>query len=119
MWIGTLKQSVLDARPGPLPWMACAEPKGNTLNIYKAIALLALFDMPRPPSAVMYLDADAWFSDAAFEHRASKPGVKVALESFPIWEKRRARALERSHAKSLVHPFSRDSLSNLQDSERV
>ena len=42
-WVGTLPLEVLDARPGPLPWMTCKEAPGNTLNIYKAIAFLALF----------------------------------------------------------------------------
>ena len=70
-WVGTLPRETLDARPGGLPWTTCREAPGNTLNIYKAIALLALFHGPDPPKAVLYLDADAWFSDAAFDGAAT------------------------------------------------
>ena len=67
VWIGNLPRAVLDERPGDLPWMSCKEKPGNTLNIYKAIAFLALFASEDPPASVLYLDADAWFSDLAFE----------------------------------------------------
>eukprot|EP00965_Chrysotila_dentata_P192814 6175385-Pleurochrysis_carterae.AAC.7 len=41
----------------------CLLDQPNTLNIFKTIALLALFEVsPRPP-AVFYMDADTWFGD--------------------------------------------------------
>ncbi|KAJ1452535.1 hypothetical protein M885DRAFT_526907 [Pelagophyceae sp. CCMP2097] len=67
LWVGDIEKAVLHARPGPLPWMDCNEAPGNTLNIYKAVALLALFKKARPRvKAALYLDADAWFTDVAF-----------------------------------------------------
>ncbi|KAJ8611650.1 hypothetical protein CTAYLR_007885 [Chrysophaeum taylorii] len=67
LWVGTLPKADLDARH-PVPWMRCVEKPGNTLNIHKAIAFLALFASQRnlSRSGVLYLDADAWFSDLAF-----------------------------------------------------
>lgn len=62
LWIGELPSDELDARHG-VPWMRCEHRPGNTLNIYKALAFLALFEIE---SSIFYLDADAWFSDAAF-----------------------------------------------------
>lgn len=68
VWVGELPKAQLGARHS-VPWLNCREPPGNTLNIYKAIALLALSE--GKGRLFVYLDADAWFSDLAFEHRAS------------------------------------------------
>jgi len=72
IWIGDLDPSILDRRH-IVPWLNCFEKtKENTLNIYKTIAILATFKKRREikylrrSGPVMYLDADAWFSDTAF-----------------------------------------------------
>jgi len=64
--------------------MRCREPPGNTLNGVKAVAFLALFHMPRAPTAVLYLDADAWFSDAAFSDAAASPEAYLDLSDAEI-----------------------------------
>ena len=54
LWVGKIDQGELDLREGAdLPWLRCREAPGNTLNIYKAVAFLALFRGPEPPEAVM------------------------------------------------------------------
>lgn len=65
LWVGDLPRELLDERR-PVPWMNCEHSSGNTLNIYKALAFLALFMSKVAANGVLYLDADAWFSDTAF-----------------------------------------------------
>lgn len=64
VWIGDLPRAELDARHS-IPWRTrCAHNPGNTLNIYKAIAFIVLF-REMGETMVLYLDADAWFSDVS------------------------------------------------------
>ena len=66
LWVGDLEAATLAGRHA-VPWLPCAEKPGNTLNIYKTVAIFAAFQGAR---TLLYVDADAWFSDAAFKGAA-------------------------------------------------
>lgn len=71
LFVGRFPRELVDSRAGALPWQPCEEPPGNGNNVPKTIAILSLMHLTPPPPAVFYMDADAWFSDAAYTSQAS------------------------------------------------
>jgi hypothetical protein len=81
LWLGVPSTDILDARHAA-PWATCRDRReGNTLNGVKTLGFLALFEGPHPPSSILYVDADAWFSDVAFSSERVTPEAYLALSS--------------------------------------
>ena len=79
LWLGVPSSDILDARHAA-PWATCRDRReGNTLNGVKTLGFLALFEGPQPPDSVLYVDADAWFSDVAFSSEQVTPEAYLAL----------------------------------------
>ena len=79
LWLGVPSSDILDARHAA-PWATCRDRReGNTLNGVKTLGFLALFEGPQPPDSVLYVDADAWFSDVAFASERVTPEAYLAL----------------------------------------
>ena len=81
LWLGVPSSDILDARHAA-PWATCRDRReGNTLNGVKTLGFLALFHQQNPPDSVLYVDADAWFSDVAFTNDQVTPEAYLALSS--------------------------------------
>ena len=79
LWLGVPSSDILDARHAA-PWATCRDRReGNTLNGVKTLGFLALFHQQNPPDSVLYVDADAWFSDVAFANDQVTPEAYLAL----------------------------------------
>ena len=84
LWLGVPPPEVLNKRT-EAPWAHCKDRRaGNTLNGVKTLAFLALFDGENSPASVLYVDADAWFSDVAFTRDDVTPEAYLALADAEI-----------------------------------